>query len=137
MDDLLLAVFPPPPSPQLDHCSPARGLRENYLKIKRARVTHCHWAAYPDKQLTHSLTSSLVFAHLAVENVLVEEALSLVPVWVPEHGVPVNLAVLKLAVEDISVLISVREVKKGTLSHPLTIVAEAMYSGGLINEVRG
>ena len=71
-------------------------------------------------------TSHFAFAHLAVENVLVEEALPLVPVRIPEHGVPLYPAVLKLAVEDISVLISVREVKKGTLSHSLTIVAEAM-----------
>ena len=32
LDDLLLAVDPPSPSPQLDHGSPARGLRENDLK---------------------------------------------------------------------------------------------------------
>lgn len=107
LDDLLLSVDPPSPSPQLDHRSPARGLRENHLKWttkQRARLL--------SHSLTHSLTSPLAFAHLAVENVLAEEALSLVPVRVPEHGVPFYPPVLELAVENISVLIPVGEGSK-------------------------
>ena len=52
LDDLLLSVDPPSPSPQLDHRSPARGLRENHLK----------WTTKQSARLlsfTHSLTHSL------------------------------------------------------------------------------
>ena len=77
-------------------------------------------------------TSHFAFAHLAVENVLVEEALALVPVRIPEHDVPLYPAVLKLAVENISVLISVREAKEGNLSRLLvvSVAAEATKMAG-------
>ena len=122
LDDLLLSVDPPSPSPQLDHRSPARGLRENHLKwtTKQSAVTLL---------FIHSLTSSLAFAHLAVENVLAEEALSLVPVRVPEHGVPFYPPVLELAVENISVLIPVGEGSKRNMEtgHVMTRI---IWQGG-------